>query len=80
MPVKHPFQVNAEGYLLKPAPGGRWHLVSPSGHTYTVDPLAGTCTCPDFHARGHKRVCKHVEGIWALLKLVPDLVANITHQ
>ena len=30
---------------------------------YTVDPVAGTCTCPDFRHRGHERQCKHLREL-----------------
>lgn len=68
-----PFQVIADGYVLTRADPGCWRILSPSGASYTVDPEAGTCTCPDVAARGHRRACKHLKAIWALLKLVPDL-------
>lgn len=41
---------------------GLWYVPSgSSGERYTVDPAAGSCTCPDFDLRGAK--CKH---IWAV--------------
>lgn len=51
----------AERHKLMPS-GGLWRVPSEkSGEGYTVDPAAGSCTCPDFDLRGTK--CKH---IWAV--------------
>lgn len=77
---KHPFLVVTEGYRLDTLPAGRWRLTSPTGHVYEVDPEAGTCNCADFRSRGHRRACKHLTGVWALLRLVPDLLTLTNHR
>jgi hypothetical protein len=67
------FRVDAAGYRLTCLSPGMWEVTSPSGAVYVVDPKAGTCTCPDAQARGYRRACKHLRGLWALLKLIPAL-------
>ncbi|OGG56633.1 MAG: hypothetical protein A3F84_08395 [Candidatus Handelsmanbacteria bacterium RIFCSPLOWO2_12_FULL_64_10] len=67
------FRIDAPGYTLTHLSPGTWRISSPSGRAYTVHPEAGTCTCPDAQARGHRRACKHLRGLWALLKLMPAL-------
>ena len=65
------FVIRTEGYKLDGLPSGLWSLRSPSGTTYTIDSEEGTCSCPDFRGRGHRRACKHLRGIWSLLQLCP---------
>src|SRR5688572_9253607 len=47
---------------------GRWVVPSQTGtdKRYTVDPKAGTCTCPDHAETGFK--CKHVYAVEFTLK------------
>jgi hypothetical protein len=51
----------AANYLVTPGtPGGTdWEVIHLDGHGYTVDPVAGTCECPDHRRRG--TACKHIE-------------------
>jgi len=41
--------------------GERYAVDSESGATYVVDPVAGTCTCPDRQLRGE--TCKHLRRV-----------------
>jgi hypothetical protein len=41
--------------------GERYAVDSESGATYVVDPVAGTCTCPDQQLRGE--TCKHLRRV-----------------
>ena len=41
--------------------GDRYAVDSESGATYVVDPVAGTCTCPDQQLRGE--TCKHLRRV-----------------
>jgi hypothetical protein len=41
--------------------GGQYLVDSESGATYVVDPIAGTCTCPDQQMRGE--TCKHLRRV-----------------
>ena len=41
--------------------GERYAVDSESGATYVVDPVAGTCTCPDHQMRGE--TCKHLRRV-----------------
>lgn len=41
--------------------GDRYVVDSESGETYTVDPAAGSCTCPDHRIRGE--TCKHLRRV-----------------
>jgi hypothetical protein len=41
--------------------GERYVVDSESGATYVVDPVAGTCTCPDQQLRGE--TCKHLRRV-----------------
>lgn len=41
--------------------GETYAVDSQSGATYTVDPVAGTCTCPDHRMRGE--TCKHLRRV-----------------
>jgi hypothetical protein len=40
---------------------GKYLVDSESGATYVVDPVAGTCTCPDQQVRGE--TCKHLRRV-----------------
>jgi len=41
--------------------GDRYVVDSESGETYTVDPLSGSCTCPDHEIRDE--TCKHLRRV-----------------
>jgi hypothetical protein len=41
--------------------GDQYVVESESGGTYVVDPVAGTCTCPDHRIRGE--TCKHLRRV-----------------
>jgi hypothetical protein len=47
----------AERMAVRPLGGHQYAVDSQSGATYVVDPVAGTCTCPDATIRGE--TCKH---------------------
>jgi hypothetical protein len=72
--------ISPAGYELTPLPSGLWSVRSPSGAVYQVDVEAGTCSCPDARARGHRRACKHVKAVWGLLELVPALKAPVRQK
>ncbi len=66
------FQIDAPGYRLTRLSPGTWRISSPSGRAYTVEPQEGRCSCPAGR-RSSRGACKHLRGLWALLKLVPEL-------
>lgn len=66
------FQVTADGYVLHRTGPDTWRVVSPSGASYLVEPQEGRCSCPA-GLRTRRRACKHLKGVWALLRLVPGL-------
>lgn len=66
------FRIDAPGYTLRRLSPGTWEVTAPSGAAYVVHPEAGSCTCPAGQ-RTRRRACKHLRGLWALLKLMPDL-------
>jgi hypothetical protein len=51
----------AEHMAVRPLGDGEYAVDSESGATYAVDPLAGTCTCPDATIRGE--TCKHLRRV-----------------
>jgi predicted nucleic acid-binding Zn finger protein len=63
--------IAATGYRLERPAGGLWPVISPAGRTYIVEPEAGSCTCPDYAARGQERPCKHVRAVRAIVELAP---------
>jgi predicted nucleic acid-binding Zn finger protein len=67
------FKIDAVGYVLHRAGPGTWQVTNPYGKTYLVEPRSGSCSCLDFATRGHKRACKHLRALWALLRLIPEL-------
>jgi len=50
----------AERMAVRPL-GDEYAVDSQSGATYVVDPVAGTCTCPDHRIR--KETCKHLRRV-----------------
>lgn len=51
----------AERMAVRPRPGSEYAVDSHSGATYLVDPVAGTCSCPDHRIRGE--TCKHLRRV-----------------
>lgn len=40
------------------------HLMGSSGSAYEIDPVGGTCSCPDYHYRGAEDyICKHLRSV-----------------
>jgi hypothetical protein len=66
------FRIDAPGYTLRRLCPETWEVTSPAGAVYHVHPEVGTCTCPA-GMKNRRRVCKHLRGLWALLRLAPDL-------
>lgn len=51
----------AERMAVRPLGDGEYAVDSQSGATYVVDPLDGSCTCPDATIRGE--ICKHMRRV-----------------
>ncbi len=51
----------AERMAVRPLGDGAYAVDSQSGATYVVDPLAGSCTCPDATIRNE--TCKHLRRV-----------------
>jgi|APHM01.1.fsa_nt_gi hypothetical protein len=65
------------------AQSGLFSVTGENGSTYTVDPLLGSCTCPDARHHDPDGGCKHVARVEFELgeREVPDYVdeADVAH-